>query len=54
MVERKGLKDFLKDDPSLTKKISYEEYKNKKSTPNNSDEKLEKAYKDYKRIVKAL
>lgn len=53
-VKRKGLQDFLNEDSSLTEKITYEEFLDKKLAPNNSDDPIEEVYWDYRRIIDSL
>lgn len=44
----KGLDALLNDDPSLKKKITYEEYERGESVPDNSDYPIEEVYKEYR------
>lgn len=50
MVKSKGLKEILAENPSLTRKITYEEYESGKANPQNSDESIEVAYANYKKV----
>ena len=50
-VKTKGIMDFIKEDKSLSKKITYEEYENKKAVPKNSDIPIEKAYEAYLTVL---
>lgn len=50
MVKSKGLKEILEENPSLTRKITYEDFETGKATPQNSDDPFEEAYKNFKRI----
>ena len=43
----KSLQGFLNDDASLTEKVSYEQFLEKKTAPNNSDDALGEVYKAY-------
>lgn len=44
----KGLDALLNDDPSLKKKLTYEEYQAGESVPDNSDYQIEDVYKEYR------
>ncbi len=50
MVKSKGLKEILDENPSLSRKITYEEYIGGKNIPQNSDESLEDAYENYRKV----
>ena len=50
VVKSKGLKEILTENPSLSRKITYEEYKGGKAVPQNSDEPIESAYANYKKV----
>ena len=43
----KGLKEFLTEDASLTEKLTYEEFQEKKAAPGNSDDGIYEAYEAY-------
>ena len=49
-VKSKGLKEILEEHPSLLTKITYEEYEAGKAVPQNSDEPIESAYANYKKV----
>lgn len=49
-VKSKGLKEILEENPSLLRKITYEEYADGKAVPQNSDESIESAYANYKKV----
>ena len=54
MIKQKGFQDYLNDDPSLTEKITYEEFMNKKATPKDNEEiSIEDAYDSYCRVLEA-
>ncbi len=50
VIKSKGLKEILAENPSLRRKITYEEYMNGKAVPQNSDESIETAYANFKRV----
>lgn len=50
----KGLQEFLKEDVSLTEKISYEEFEEKKAAPGNSDDGISEAYRTYRAELEKL
>ena len=43
--------DFIAEDKSLTTKITYEEFENKKAAPGNSDDGIEEAFEAYLAIL---
>lgn len=47
----KGLEALLEDDPGLREKITYEEYQNGKTIPENSDQPLEEVYQEYRTFL---
>lgn len=47
----KSLQEFLEDDPGLKEKITYDEYAEKRLSPENTDDKLEDAYAGYRAFV---
>ncbi len=47
----KGLDALLNDDPSLQKKLTYEEYLAGKSVPDNSDYQIEEVYEEYRSFL---
>lgn len=49
-IKSKGLKEILKENPSLSIPITYDEYKKGKTVPQNSDESLETAYANYRKV----
>ena len=46
-MKGKTLEDFLSDDISLREEISYQDFLEKKSAPNNSDVRIRDAYDGY-------
>lgn len=51
MGKVKGLKDYLKDDASLCRKVTYENFMQKEITSNNQDYKMEDAYQSYRKVA---
>lgn len=49
-VRAKGFKEILEENPSLKRKITYEEYEAGETVPQNSDISIEIAYKHYKKV----
>lgn len=47
----KALDALINDDPSLKEKITYEDYKDGKSVPSNSDDRIEDVYADYRSYI---
>lgn len=47
----KGLQGFLADDMSLTERVTHEQFLEKKTAPNNSDDELGEVYKVYRAAV---
>lgn len=47
----KGLDALLDDDPSLRKKLTYEDYQAGKSVPDNSDHQIEEVYEEYRNFL---
>lgn len=55
MIKQKGFKDYLNDDPSLTEKITYEDFENSKNIANHrKDDGVEEAYNGYLKVLKEL
>ena len=54
MVKQKGFKDYLNDDPSLTEKITYEEFINSQKATGIKDDGVEEAYNGYLKVLEAL
>ena len=50
-LKTKGIMDFIAEDGSLSTKITYEEFKNKKAAPNNSDDGIKEAFEAYCTIL---
>lgn len=46
----KGLNEILNEDASLTEKITYKEFIERKTVPTNSDKTVKLAYDNYKKI----
>ncbi len=53
MIKPKGLQDFLNEDPSLTEKITYEEFENGQKAINMKDDGIAEAYDAYRRVLEA-
>ncbi len=51
MMKTKDLQDYLQEDASLCKKITYEQFMHKEITSNNRDYKMENAYQAYRKAV---
>ena len=49
-VYKKRLSDYLREDPSLAEKITYEEFQHGKGLPDDMDMPFERAYRVYHRI----
>lgn len=52
MIKQKGFHDYLKDDETLTRKITYEEFINSQKS-GFDDSGIEKAYEAYKRVLES-
>lgn len=50
-IRPKGLEAFLEDDPGLQEKFTYEDYQQGKINPDNSDQPIEKVYKEYRTFL---
>ncbi|MDE7418110.1 MAG: hypothetical protein K2N44_17715 [Lachnospiraceae bacterium] len=50
VIKSKGFREILEESPSLLRKITYEEYADGKAVPQNSDEFIENAYANYKKV----
>ncbi len=50
MIKAKGLKEILEESPSLTRKITYEEFMNGATAPIDSDVSIETAYEYYEKM----
>lgn len=48
------LERFLEQDPSLTRKISYEEFQNSMVSFSELDDGIEEAYESYKKVLKEI
>lgn len=53
-LEVKGLQDFLAEDESLAEKMTYADYQNKKSAPDNSDRGISEVYETYCTLLEKL
>lgn len=53
MIKPKGLQDFLNEDPSLTEKITYEEFENGQKAINMKDDGIAEAYESYRKDLEA-
>lgn len=51
MVKQKGFKDYLNDDPSLTEKITYEEFIYSQKATGQKDDGVEEVYNDYLKVL---
>lgn len=49
-VKEKGLEEILRESPDLTKKYTYQEYLDGKTVPLNSDDPIEIAYENYRKV----
>lgn len=49
-MKAKGLNEYLKDDPSLTKKLTYEEFQNSIVLCADLDDGIEEAYEKYRKL----
>lgn len=53
--KQKGFHDYLRDDPTLAEKYTYDEFYNQKaSAPTNNDVSINKAYASYLEICAEL
>lgn len=52
--QMKGLQDFLTEDESLAEKMTYTDYENKKSAPDNSDRGIREVYETYRTLLEKL
>lgn len=50
-MKSEGLEEYLKDDPSLTRKISYEELQNSIISCVDLDDGVEEAYEEYRKFT---
>lgn len=50
-MKLKGLKECLEEDPSLTRKITYEEFQNSIVSCADLDDGVEEAYDSYKKVL---
>lgn len=50
----KGLREFLAEDTSLMEKITFEEFQNNKTAPDNSDADIEEVYRTYLELTENL
>lgn len=53
-IEIKGLRDFLAEDASLAEEITFADYQNKKSAPDNSDREIREVYENYRALLEKL
>lgn len=55
MIKPKGFKDFLAEDPSLTEKITYEEFvRRQQTTTTIKDDGVKDAYNAYLKVLETL
>lgn len=55
MIKPKRFQDYLNDDPSLTEKITYEEFVRRQQVPSNQkDDSVEEAYNAYLKVLEEL
>lgn len=55
MIKQKGLQDYLAEDPSLSEKITYEEFQRRQNAPAEiKDDGVTEAYESYCKIVQEL
>lgn len=51
MIKPKGLKEILEENPSLARKVTYEEFEDGACTPRDEEEPLERAYESYRQAM---
>ncbi len=49
-VKAKGLEEILRESPALSEKYTYQEYMDGKAAPLNSDDLIEIAYANYRKV----
>lgn len=55
MIKQKGFQDYLNDDPSLTEKITYEEFiRRQQMSANQKDDGVKEAYNSYLKVLEEL
>ena len=54
MIKPKGLQDILNENPSLTEKITYEEFINRQQSTSIKDDGVEEAYNSYLKVFETL
>lgn len=50
-MKLKGLKEYLEEDPSLTRKITYEEFQNSIILCDDLDDGVEEVYETYRNLI---
>lgn len=50
-MKTKGLNEYLKDSPSLTQKITYEEFQNSIISCDDLDDGVEEVYETYRNLI---
>lgn len=54
MIKAKGLQEILEENPSLTRKVTYEEFLSGACTPKDEDVPLEQAWESYRQAMYGL
>lgn len=55
MIKPKSIMDFIREDPGLSEKITYEEYMERLNRPGGFDDSgIEEAYEAYKRVIQEI
>lgn len=53
-MKSKGLKEYLEEDPSLTRKLTYEELQNNIVSCTDLDDSIEEAYRTYRNFIENI
>lgn len=53
-MKSKGLQEILKENPSLTRKLTYEEFQNSIVSCENLDDGIEEAYEIYRKFIEKM
>lgn len=54
LIMAKSIMDFIREDPGLSEKITYEEFIERSSKSGFDDNGIEEAYEAYKKVLKEL
>lgn len=55
MIKQKSIMDFIREDPGLSEKITYEEYMKRLNRPSGFDDSgIEEAYETYKKVIQEI